>query len=62
MGIFVHNLVSKFAKHLQPCKFDAIAAITTFAAGCEVSANLFSRPMYYLLMTTREISNMTSIH
>jgi hypothetical protein len=29
-------LVSKFAKHLQPCKFDAIAAIATFALGANL--------------------------
>ena len=31
VGIFVHNFVSKFAKDLQPCKLDAIAATATFA-------------------------------
>ncbi len=30
---------------LHTSKFDAIAAITTFAPGCKLSANLFFRPV-----------------
>ena len=38
--------VSKFAKDLQPCKLDAIAATATFACtGCKLSANLSFRPV-----------------
>jgi hypothetical protein len=43
VGIFIHNLVSKFAKHLHNSKFGATAAIATFAPDpdCKVNANLF---------------------
>ena len=37
------NLFFKFEQNLHNSKFNAIAAIATFAPGCKVSANLFFR-------------------
>ena len=43
MGIFVHNLDFKFAKHLQPYKFGAITAIAPLYQVCKVECkSIFS--------------------
>ncbi len=57
---FVCTQANSGSVYLHTCKLDAIAATTTFALGCKLSANLFFRPVFVISFLKQRWSVFTT--